>query len=54
MECRATEQLHKVEDGIHKGYVCTPCAITTGYVHFLPSLAEEIQHEQTERRTDAV
>lgn len=52
LECRTRDNLHLVEDGIHKGYVCARCAYTTGYVEFIPSLHEEIQrglHEENTR-----
>lgn len=46
VECGTHDHLHVCEDGIHgKAYVCSTCAILTGYVDFLPELAAEIQQE---------
>lgn len=42
IECRTTDNLHLVHDGIEKGYVCSTCAVKLGYIDFLPSLRQEI------------
>lgn len=48
VECRTTEHLHQVEHGMHPSYVCSHCAIKTGYVAFLPQLAAQLQAEMQE------
>jgi len=45
VECGTEHELHQVIEGIHVIYVCAPCAVTTGYVDFIPSLREQIEEE---------
>lgn len=48
VECGTEVGLHQVTEGQHVIHVCSPCAVVTGYVDFLPSVARVIIEESKE------